>query len=52
MTDNTDLPDADLPDVDLPDVDLPDVDLPDVDLPESVSVPAGQAPRHGFFTRL
>ena len=62
MTDNTDLPDAelpdadlpdvDLPDVDLPDVDLPDVDLPDADLPESVPVPAGQPPRHGFFTRL
>ncbi len=57
MTDNTDLPDtdlpdADLPDVDLPDADLPDADLPDVDLPESVPVPAGQPPRHGFFTRL
>jgi preprotein translocase subunit SecF len=52
MTDNTDLPDVDLPDVDLPDVDLPDVDLPDADLPESVPVPAGQPPRHGFFTRL
>ncbi len=47
MTDNTDLPD-----VDLPDVDLPDVDLPDVDLPESVPAPTGEAPRHGFFTRL
>ena len=57
MTDNTDLPDAELPDVDLPDTDLPDADLPDVDLPdadlpESVPVPAGQPPRHGFFTRL
>ena len=52
MTDNTDLPDVDLPDVELPDVDLPDVDLPDADLPESVPVPAGQPPRHGFFTRL
>jgi preprotein translocase subunit SecF len=47
MTENTDLPDTDLPDAD-----LPDADLPDVDLPESVPVPAGQPPRHGFFTRL